>query len=145
MNRPRTHILLLRKVLIALMGLCMLTSVSPAFAAGSAAATQVKTAIEHAGYAAKSGQVKMVHTHLHHVLNCLVGKHGQAFYAAAGDPCKGQGNGALNDFSGSAAAKTILEQAKSLAEIGVKEDNLKAAQYTAQAVQALLQDATTKM
>lgn len=144
MNNRRTDSFFRHKLLATLVGLCMLMSSVAAFAA-SGAATEIKTATEHAGYAAKSSKVKMVHTHLHHVLNCLVGEHGQAFYAAAGNPCKGQGNGALNDLNDNQGAKTALEQAKSLAEIGIKVDNLKAAQYTAQAVHALLESAATKM
>jgi len=132
------------KLLAALAAVCLLASASAAMAADNAA-TEIKTAAEHSEYAAKSGKVKMVHTHLHHVLNCLVGEHGQDFYPPAGNPCKGEGDGALNDLNGSADTRTTLQQVKSLAEIGIEVNNLEAAQYIARAAHALLQSAASGM
>jgi uncharacterized membrane protein len=42
--------------------------------------------------------LQQVTLHLHHVLNCAVGPDGMGFDAAAGNPCKGQGNGFLSDL-----------------------------------------------
>ena len=63
-----------------------------------AARMQTKTAYEHAGFASNAKDAATVHLHLHHVINCLVGANAPGFDAAAGDPCHGQGRGALNDL-----------------------------------------------
>lgn len=99
---------------------------------------QVNTAAQHAGFASKAMKVDDVHLHLHHVINCLVGPDGKDFDAKAGNPCKGQGNGALNEKL-SMDEKTSLQQALSLARIGVNIMNEKAARTTAMAVMELLQ------
>lgn len=112
----------------------------PALAAGGGnAGKQITTAAEHAGYAAQGKNVAAVHTHLHHVLNCLVGEHDDDFDAKAGNPCKGQGNGALNDFQGSEHMKDALEEAEDVTELGLEMNSLKPAQHMAKAAQALLQ------
>ena len=53
---------------------------APAFASPK---EEVTTAALHAGLAAKGGDIKEVHTHLHHALNCLVGPDGQGYDAQA--------------------------------------------------------------
>lgn len=65
-------------------------------AAGDPSA-ELKTAVTHAGFAAKYETMKEVTLHLHHALNCLVGPQDKLFNAAAGNPCQGQGNGYLPD------------------------------------------------
>lgn len=69
-------------------------------AAGTAASLQeeLKTAITHAGFAARYDSLNEVTLHLHHALNCLVGPNGKMFDAAAGNPCQG-GHGILVDIS----------------------------------------------
>jgi len=103
---------------------------TPAFAAVSAG-KEIGTAIEHSGFASKVKSTEQVHLHLHHVVNCLVGPHGKGFYAAAGDPCKGMGNGALNDLSGQAAVRSELEKALHEADSGLRENSFEAAHATA--------------
>ena len=98
---------------------------------------EVGTAIEHAHYASQSDQVDTVHLHLHHVINCMVGMNGKGFDAKAGDPCKGQGAGAVNDLETS-PAKHDAEQALALARVGVKVDQYDAARSVAMAVHSLL-------
>jgi hypothetical protein len=63
--------------------------------------TEVKTALTHAGFAAKYDTLKEVTLHLHHVVNCLVGPKDQMFDASAGNPCEGQGNGITADLPAS--------------------------------------------
>lgn len=60
--------------------------------------TEVKTALTHAGFAAKYDTLKEVTLHLHHVVNCLVGSRDKMFDASAGNPCEGQGNGIVADI-----------------------------------------------
>lgn len=81
---------------ILAVGLLLMGLVSTAYAADKAE-KEMSTAVLHAEFSAKSAQISGVHLHLHHVINCLVGEHGKQFDAAAGDPCKGMGNGAIND------------------------------------------------
>lgn len=126
----------------------MLVAGAPATAwAGSQgpALKQVATAIEHAHFASEGKTTSIAHLHLHHVINCLVGPHGKGFDGAVGDPCKGQGNGALNDFSGPERERVTLEQALSLARIGTRLRYYEPAHDVALAVHALLIDAHKAM
>lgn len=95
-----------------------------AMAQTQSAKTEVSTAHAHALMAQDAGTLKMAHTHLHHVINCLVGSNGQGFDASAGNPCKGQGNGAIPDSKGHAALHGKLQQALSDARAGVKATSL---------------------
>jgi hypothetical protein len=106
---------------------------TPSFAHAQAA-NSAKTAATHASLAAKAGDLATVKKHLHHALNCIEGKEGKGYDAAAGDPCKG--TGAL--ASASAADKASLEQAARLIDVGESLDNLAATQHVADAVAALL-------
>ncbi|MGH8127356.1 MAG: hypothetical protein ACRETC_03170 [Gammaproteobacteria bacterium] len=115
-----------------------------AFAASSAR-QEIATAIEHAGYAAQANQVAKVHLHLHHVVNCLVGKHGKQFYAPAGDPCKGMGRGAINDAGAHTALKARLEKVLNMAERGLSENKLKNAKASALHVKRMLKSVQGSM
>ena len=76
------------------------------FAAEMSMAEELKTATTHAGFAAKYDSMKEVGTHLHHVINCLVGPDDKMFDKAAGNPCQGQGKGIMPDLK----AKTGEDQ-----------------------------------
>jgi len=65
---------------------------------GAGLQTELKTALTHAGFAAKYDTLKEVTLHLHHVVNCLVGPKDKMFDASAGNPCEGQGNGIAVDI-----------------------------------------------
>lgn len=101
-----------------------------AYAQGNVA-KEVDTAHTHAMLAHKATSVKMVHTHLHHVINCLVGPDGDAFDSSVANPCKGMGNGAIPDSSGNDAVQSKLKEALAAAQAGVKSDSLKTAQQKA--------------
>ena len=116
-------------------------SAAPAFAAGHLA-MEIRTAAVHAELSAKSGNLKMVHAHMHHALNCLVGPKGKGFDRAALDPCKNEGNGAISDAT-SAAMKQRLEQVAQLLQKGLSDMTLSTAQATAAKAGAEL-NATTK-
>jgi hypothetical protein len=97
-------------------------------------AAEVSTASQHAGMAAGSADIKMVHMHLHHVVNCLVGPSGPGFDKAAGNPCDGKGNGAIAD----GGDKMKLGAAVAKAEDGIKSDDLAMAKKDAGEAQAML-------
>lgn len=104
-----------------------------------AASKQVATASAHAGMALGAADLKMVHAHLHHVINCLVGASGKGFDAKAGNPCQGMGQGAIADAKGDTAVESRLHTALSQAEHGVKAMTLDGAHADAQQVLNTLQ------
>ena len=111
-------------------------------APGAAAAhKEVTTAIEHATYATQMKTVDKTHLHLHHVVNCLVGPAGKGFYAAAGDPCKGMGNGALNDAGNQTALQKKLQAALQAAQSGLATSDQAKAHADAEKTRSLLQHA----
>ena len=61
----------------------------------------------------------MVHAHLHHTLNCLVGPNGMDFDKDALNPCKNAGNGAIPDTT-DAAKQKALEAAADKARAGTE-------------------------
>lgn len=106
-------------------------SAAPAFADSAA---EIATAGQHAGMAAGSADLKMVHMHLQHVVNCIVGPSGQGFDKAAGNPCDGKGNGALADGGDKAKLDGALAKAKD----GIANGDLAAAKKDASDAQAML-------
>jgi hypothetical protein len=106
---------------------------APALADGPAA---INTAATHAGLASNAGNIDMVHTHLHHVLNCLVGPGGNGFDAAPGNPCAAAG-GAIPQTA-DAATKTKLETAATQVRGGITNNDVAAAKKVATDVQAML-------
>jgi hypothetical protein len=87
----------------------------------------------HAGMAATQADIAMVHVHLQHALNCLVGPTGAGFDAGHGNPCaKAFGGGAIADAA-SPAQKAKLEAAAASAKDGIASADLAAAQKDAQA------------
>ena len=112
----------------------------PAFAVlNTDAHREIRTAAQHAEFAVKGKNIDVVHMHLHHVINCIVGADGAGFDAAVGDPCKKFGKGAFNDASGSDVTEGLLNQSLRLANIGVEINDQHAAQAVAVAARDLLQ------
>jgi hypothetical protein len=110
--------------------------------AGSANPDQeIATALQHAGMSAGSSKLEDVHAHLQHVINCIVGPSGQGFDAAAEDPCKGQGAGAINDVDNKSKQRKKLDEAVKDANKGLKDNDMKKAQKYAKDVMKDLQDA----
>lgn len=107
----------------------------------TAASKQVATATAHAGMALGASDVAMVHTHLHHVINCLVGPLGDAFDSSAGNPCKDMGDGAIVDAKGDADIESRLHTAYREAEEGLRTKTLDSAHADAQKVLSTLQEA----
>lgn len=121
-----------------LLAFALPAAVQAADAAG-AASKQVATASAHAGMALGAADLATAHTHLHHVVNCLVGPAGKGFDAKAGDPCQGMGQGAIADAKGDATAEKRLRTALGQAEQGLKADTLDAAHADAKKAMETLQ------
>ena len=96
----------------------------------------IATAAQHAGLAAGSADIAMVHRHLHHVLNCLVGADGEGFDQAAGNPCM-QAGGAIPQTADAAAKEMLTKQAAD-ARAAIANADLAAAQAAATAIQKAL-------
>jgi hypothetical protein len=127
-----------------LVGLAGAMATGLAFAApgqGDASA-EVGTAHAHALMAKTANTVAMAQTHLHHVINCLVGPDGAGFDAAAGNPSKGKGNGASPDAASNSALHGKLQSALADAQAGLKADSLSAVQEDAGKAAATLQAAS---
>ena len=107
----------------------------PAFAADLNG--EIVTAGTHAQLAAKASNLGMVHMHLHHTLNCLVGPKGAGFDAKEMNPCANSGNGAIPD-STDAAKIAKLQDAVKITEAGLASDNIAVAQEDAASVAAQL-------
>ena len=101
---------------------------APVFAAD--VKSEIMTAEQHAELAAQATDVDMVHSHLHHAINCIVGPKGADFDAKELNPCANNGAGALVD-STDAAAKKKLNSAVAKAKTGLNETVLAAAQKDA--------------
>lgn len=99
-------------------------------------AKEIATAAAHAGMAASSADMKMVKTHLQHVVNCLVGPSGAGFDGNQANPCKDQGTGAIPDAA--AETKPGLEAALTLAKDAAMEMDVAKAKEKAAATQAAL-------
>jgi hypothetical protein len=119
-------------------GLVALVAAAGLMASPAAAQTkEIETATQHAGLAAKATDLKTAQQHLHHVINCLVGPSGAGFDASFGNPCNGQGNGAIPATS-TVAKRKPLETALGQAQDGVKQANLSVALHDANMAQATL-------
>lgn len=123
----------------ALLLACALPMAVQAADANTAASRQVATATAHAGMALGASDLKMVHAHLQHVVNCLVGPSGKGFDAKAANPCKGEGQGAIVDAKGDALTEARLHTALGEAEQGLKAATLDSAHADAQKVLSTLQ------
>ncbi len=100
------------------------------------AATSVHTAADHLGFAAKAADVAAVKKHMHHALNCLEGKSGKDYDAAAGDPCKGAGT----TYAAGSASEGKVQEAIRLLAVGETLDSMKAAQHVAEAAATVLEE-----
>ena len=114
---------------IALFAACAALMATPAFAD---LAGELSTAQTHAGMASTQTDIAMVHKHLQHAVNCLVGPGGTGFDEAAGNPCGKAGPGAIPDTT-DAAKKAKLTTIAASAKAGVGNADLAGAQAAAKA------------
>lgn len=134
----------MKKLLAIGITAALASGLSFAAIAQSGVTREVSTAHAHAAMAQGANSVSMSHTHLHHVINCLVGPQGQGFDAAAGNPCKGQGNGALPDSANNHALHRKLQNALSDAHAGLKASSLADVHKDAAKAAAALQAGSMK-
>lgn len=85
---------------------------------------EVAMAHTHALMAQGAKTVKKAHTHLQHVVNCLVGPHGNGFDPTAENPCAGMGQGALPDSKNNQALHMRLQRALNKVQQGQQAQNL---------------------
>jgi hypothetical protein len=105
---------------------------------------ELKTAMTHAGFAAKYDALKEVSLHLHHVINCVVGPQDKMFDAAAGNPCQSQGNGFLPDLKVKKGEDAQYYQVQWVARIAgqaIASNNLQEAKAAARIASLVLEDA----
>jgi hypothetical protein len=119
----------MKKIVIAGLGSAALLFSTAAYAD---LAGELATAQTHAGLAAKATDINMVHMHLHHALNCLVGAGGMGFDTTNANPCASAGKGILVD-STDMAQKAKLQAAVADANRGIAATDLAAAQADATA------------
>ena len=99
--------------------------------------SEIVLAGQHAGLAAESTDIALVHAHLHHALNCLVGPGGPGFDAREMNPCANAGNGAIPDAG--MLKRLKLEAAAAEARAGLAEPDLaKAQQHALKTVEMLI-------
>ncbi|HEX5961305.1 MAG TPA: hypothetical protein VFY97_08695 [Rhodanobacteraceae bacterium] len=134
---------LMHKTLAIAMTTALATGLPFAACAQGNPGTEVATAHAHALMAQGADSVAMTHTHLHHVVNCLVGTKGAGFDASAGNPCKDQGNGAIPDSVADHALHAKLGKALAAAQAGLKSQSLSDAQHDAGKAAKILQAAST--
>lgn len=118
---------------------CVMPLTASAVDMNAALSKPVATAAAHAGMALGASDLQMAHTHLHHVVNCLVGPAGKGFNAEAGNPCKDMGQGAIIDAKGDAATEARLHTALAAAEQGLKTTTLESAHADAKKAMTILQ------
>jgi hypothetical protein len=102
---------------------------------------QLRTAIQHAGFAAEGDSLGYVRLHLGHTLNCIEGPTGKNFDRGWGNVCQGQGNGIMADLrtaQGGATYRLVIDHADSLAAAGVASRDIPEIKAAAKSVGALL-------
>ncbi len=128
----------IKPILAAIAGLGFAATL-PVYAALNADAhKEIQTAAQHAEFAVKGKNINVVHMHLHHVINCIVGTGGAGFDASAGNPCNSMGKSALSDASGSDGTEALLNQSLRLANIGVEINDPHGSRAVAVATRDLL-------
>jgi len=126
----------------ALVALALMTGV-PAALAG-VAQDEANTAAEHANYAAQADAIGMVHAHLHHAVNCLVGPDGIEFDVKAANPCASMGKGAIPDAKTDKFREKLVAAVR-LALDGIETDNIDEAKAAATKLHAKLKQAAMAM
>lgn len=112
-------------------GMFALVAAGMGVARAAEVSKEIATARQHAEYAADSSTIEMLHAHLHHTINCLVGPGGDAFDPEALNPCAVLGGGAIPDASAESGQVKKLRSALDLAEAGLKTDELEKGQSLA--------------
>ena len=130
-----------KRILITLISLPMITFAMNSAYASTNINQELSTAIVQAGKAQKASSVQQADQYLHTVINCLVGTNGAGFDKSAGDPCNGQGNGAIKDYNKGTVDSQYLKQALEDAQYGLLTSRVKIAQSAANMARSNLQSA----
>lgn len=101
------------------------------------AAKELAIAAKHAGYAANSTNIRDVHMHLHHAVNCLEGPNGPHFDRQELNPCKTLGGGVIPETVDT-GRKKMLEIVVREAEKGINSNDLDSARKSAGQTAAML-------
>jgi hypothetical protein len=120
-----------------ILGAILLTIPAWAFAQQPGLA-EMRIAKQHAASAANASDLQRVKVELQQALNCLVGREGGEFRSKAGDPCNGAS--ALRKLPSNSVNRIRVQKAARLATVGVTFHDFKPAHFTAQAVQAVLEE-----
>jgi len=107
----------LARHMLAAVAVASLGSLVPQ-AASADAQQAIGIAANHAGLAASAANIGDVHTHLHHVLNCLVGPGGDGFDAMPGNPCAMAGGAIPQENNSEMKTKLLNVAAQVRAGIG---------------------------
>ena len=118
----------------------LVTALPPALAQGTPGMSEMRTAKQQAAAATDASDLQQVKAHLQQALNCLVGRGASEYRPAVGDPCKGAS--ALENLPGGSVNKIRVQKAIRLASVGVTFHDFKPAHFTAQAVEAVLEEGT---
>jgi len=102
------------------------------------AASEIATAAQHAGFAAAAPNLAQTHTHLRHVMNCLVGPKDGDFDKASMNPCAQIGNGAFPDES-NPEIKAKLQNAMSAVGDGIASSDEATAKKNAATAKTILE------
>lgn len=112
----------------------------------SHATREIATAKVHANVATQIDTVAGAQLHLHHVINCLVGPHGNGYDAAAEarseNHCDDLGNGAIADSAHAPALQRDARAALRAAQAGLAAQSLDAVHRDANQALAALNRAT---
>ena len=132
---------MIKRSLLALVAIVSTIFLVSAFAAGDYSA-EISTAHAHARLATKTKDLNLLHVHLKHAINCLVGPDGKEFFAETTNPCEHSGNGAIPDM-GDASPQVLakLKMAVTAASEGVKSNQYEPAHVAARKAAALLEQA----
>ena len=133
------------RILIALISLFALAFAIDSAYASTNVSQELSTAIAQAGKAQKASSVQQADRYLHTVINCLVGANGADYDETAGDPCSGQGNGAMQDYNKGTVDTKYLKQALEDAQYGLLTSRTKIAQSAANMALGNLQSAQERL
>jgi hypothetical protein len=133
------------RILIALISLPMLAFTMNSAYASTNISQELSSAITQAGKAQKASSVHQADQYLHTVINCLVGTNGAGFDKVAGDPCNGQGHGAIKDYNKGTVDAQYLKQALEDAQYGLLTSRVKIAQSAANMARSNLQSAREQL
>ena len=128
----------IHQLLPSVLALTGAAALAPAVAQADAAQAMT-VAAQHAGYAADQNALGGVRTHLHHVLNCLVGPDGEGFNRDAGNPCA-QAGGAIPQTSDAAMTEKLKGIAAAVTAAIASEDLAAAKEAASEAREMLAAD-----